>query len=71
MPSVPHPRFASLFQRFIPRLFALGALLTPLTTAACDLDVRVHADVPLDDSHTLHVTYRNRAPSSGRSISHP
>ena len=51
-----------------------AALLVALTGAlgmGCDLEVNAHADVPLDGTHTLHVTYRSGAPSSGRGPSRP
>jgi hypothetical protein len=47
------------------------AALTFLGASACDLEVNAHADVSLAGSHTLHVTYRSAAPSSGRAPSHP
>lgn len=53
--------------RLVPLLVALAGL----TGTGCDLEVRAHADVPLDDTHTLHITYRSGAPASGRGPSHP
>ena len=49
----------------------LAALLMALATTGCDLEVRAHVDVHLDDSHTLHVSYRSGAPSNAREPSRP
>jgi hypothetical protein len=61
--------------RLAPRTpLPLAALLVALMGAmamGCDLEVRAHADVPLDSTHTLHVTYRTGAPSNARGPSHP
>ena len=54
--------------------FPVAALLVALTGAmgmGCDLEVSAHADVPLDSTHTLHVTYRSAAPSNARGPSRP
>jgi hypothetical protein len=54
-------------------LTALVTTFLALTVTGCDLDldVRAHADVRLDDSHTLHVSYRSGGASNGRDPSHP
>jgi hypothetical protein len=49
----------------LPALFALAAL-SGLFGTGCDLEVRAHADIPLDSSHTLHATYRSGGPSNAR-----
>jgi hypothetical protein len=55
------------------RLAALVTAFMALTVTGCDLDldVRAHADVRLDDSHTLHVSYRSGGASNAREPSHP
>jgi hypothetical protein len=57
------------FRALIPLAFTFMAL----TVSGCDLDldVRARADVRLDDSHTLHVSYRREAPSGTREPSRP
>ena len=61
----------SLVAHLARTVLPFTALLLALATTGCDLDVRSHADVPLGDSHTLHVTYRRGAPSNARAPSRP
>jgi len=50
---------------------ALAVMLAGFAVTGCDLDVRARANVPLGDSHTVHISYRSGAPSGGREASRP
>jgi hypothetical protein len=50
---------------------ALAVMLAGFAVTGCDLDVRARANVPLGDSHTVHISDRSGAPSGGREASRP
>jgi hypothetical protein len=67
-------RSAGTSRPFAPLTSLLSLLMvgaTMLLATGCDLEVNAHADVSLDATHTLHVSYRSAAPSSARGPSHP
>jgi hypothetical protein len=55
--------------QILRRLGALLVAFSVIPLAGCDLEVSARADVPLDSSHTLHITYRSAAPSTGQAPS--
>jgi hypothetical protein len=64
-------RFVRL-ARILPSATLLLTLVSgPGAGRGCDMEIRAHADVPVGDSHTLHVNYRSGAPSTAREPSRP